>query len=41
MGTVSQLLGHSDIETTHRFYARWSEAELIRRHREYGGVLEK
>lgn len=41
MGTVSQLLGHSDIETTHRFYARWTEAELVRRHRTYGGILAK
>ncbi len=26
--TVSQLLGHSDIRTTSKFYARWSNTEL-------------
>ncbi len=41
MGTVSQILGHSDIETTHRFYAYWTEDELAQRHRQYGGVLER
>ena len=41
MGIVSQILGHSDMETTHRFYARWTEDELSERHRQYGGVLER
>lgn len=40
MGTVSELLGHSDIDTTHKFYARWSKAELAKRHRQYGGTLD-
>jgi integrase len=40
MGTVSQILGHSDMETTNRFYGRWAEEELIERHRRFGGVLE-
>ena len=39
MGTVSQILGHTDVETTHRFYARWTEDELVERHRVFGGVL--
>jgi integrase/recombinase XerD len=40
MGTVSELLGHRDIETTHKFYARWSKTELNNRHRQYGGILD-
>lgn len=40
LGTVSEILGHSDIETTHRFYARWSKPDLTKRHREFGGLLE-
>jgi site-specific recombinase XerD len=40
MGTVSELLGHSNIDTTHKFYARWSKAELANRHRQYGGTLD-
>jgi integrase len=40
MGTVSQLLGHEDIETTHHFYARWLPDELTGRFNEFGGPLE-
>lgn len=39
MGTVSRILGHSDIKTTHEFYACWTQEELMQRHRRYGGVL--
>lgn len=39
MGTVSTILGHSDMETTHQFYARWADFELLERHREYGGPI--
>lgn len=35
LGTVSQLLGHADLETTHRYYARWTQDELAERHRRY------
>jgi integrase len=40
MGTVSQLLGHEDIETTHLFYARWRPDELTDRYNQFGGPLE-
>lgn len=40
MGTVSQLLGHEDIETTHHFYARWLPDELTGRFNEFGGPIE-
>lgn len=40
MGTVSELLGHSNIETTHKFYARWSKEELANRHGQFGGTLD-
>lgn len=40
MGTVADILGHSDVETTFRFYARWSKSELAERHRQFGGILE-
>lgn len=33
LGTVSRLLGHSDIETTHRHYAVWAQSELKDSHR--------
>lgn len=39
LGTVAEILGHSDVATTHQFYARWSSGELKRRHSEFGGVL--
>lgn len=35
LGTVSQLLGHSDLDTTHEFYARWTTAELQERHERF------
>lgn len=35
LGTVSQLLGHSSIEVTHDFYARWTPSELAERHRRF------
>ncbi|MFN8459160.1 MAG: tyrosine-type recombinase/integrase [Anaerolineae bacterium] len=40
IGTVSELLGHRDIDTTHKFYARWSKPELTERHRRFGGTLD-
>lgn len=39
IGTVSRILGHSDISTTHEFYACWTQEELMQRHRRYGGLL--
>lgn len=35
LGTVSQLLGHSDISVTARFYARWADPELAERQRKF------
>jgi integrase/recombinase XerD len=35
LATVSQLLGHSDVSVTVRFYARWSDAELHRKHAKF------
>lgn len=32
LGTVSDILGHSSIEVTKRFYARWADDELQERH---------
>lgn len=40
LGTVSRILGHSDIETTHSFYAVWTAGELDDRYDEFGGPLE-
>lgn len=39
LGTVSRILGHSDIEVTHKYYAVWTEEELFERHKEFGGLL--
>ncbi|MCZ7568790.1 MAG: tyrosine-type recombinase/integrase [Ardenticatenaceae bacterium] len=44
LGTVSQLLGHSSIEVTHDFYARWKPSELAERHKRFNwlnGAEEK
>jgi len=35
LGTVSQLMGHSDIAVTSMFYARWSAAELQERYHRF------
>jgi integrase/recombinase XerD len=32
ISTVAQLLGHSDVSITVRFYARWSDEELKAKH---------
>ena len=32
LGTVSDILGHSDITVTKQFYARWADKELQERH---------
>lgn len=40
LGTVSRILGHSDIETTHSFYAVWADNELDDRYDEFGGPLD-
>jgi site-specific recombinase XerD len=32
IGTVAQLLGHSDVSITVRFYSRWSDEELKAKH---------
>lgn len=34
LATVSQLLGHSDVRTTAKYYARWTEGELSHRHQD-------
>ena len=36
LGSVSQLLGHSNINVTAEFYGRWTKDELGRRHAEFG-----
>lgn len=36
--TVSDILGHSDITTTARFYARWADDELAERHRQFSPI---
>jgi site-specific recombinase XerD len=38
LGTVSRLMGHSDIIVTHQFYGRWSDTELEERYHRYGGL---
>ncbi len=35
LATVSQILGHSSIQVTADFYARWADEELAQRHRKY------
>jgi site-specific recombinase XerD len=40
LGTVSRLMGHADIKTTHQFYAVWTPDELSERYQEFGGVLK-
>jgi site-specific recombinase XerD len=40
LGTVSKLLGHADIQTTHKFYAVWTQDELGERYREFGGIID-
>jgi site-specific recombinase XerD len=35
LGTVSQLLGHSDVSVTVKHYARWAGKELQKRHDEF------
>ena len=35
LGTVSQILGHSSIQVTAEFYARWADEELAQRHQKF------
>ncbi len=35
LDTVSKLMGHSSVEVTSRFYARWARSELAEMHRRY------
>lgn len=35
LGVVSQLMNHSSVVVTHKFYARWKKRELKRFHRAY------
>ncbi len=35
LGAVSQLMGHSDITTTHKFYARWEASSLRELHQRH------
>lgn len=39
LGTVSEVLGHSGIEVTARFYARWTDVELQERKERYSRPL--
>ena len=32
LSRVSRLLGHTTVEITHRYYARWTEDELAELH---------
>ncbi len=38
LATVSQILGHVNVNVTARFYARWSHLELQNRHRRFSPV---
>lgn len=38
LGTVSEIMGHSDIAVTARFYARWADAELQARKERFGAL---
>lgn len=38
ISTLARLLGHADIQTTHVYYAIFSEDELQQMHDKYGGV---
>ena len=38
LGTVSQVLGHSDIVVTHRHYGRWTDGELGERARKFSPI---
>lgn len=35
LGTVADILGHSSVEVTKRFYARWKDEELRERHEKF------
>lgn len=35
LATVSQLMGHRSVDVTTRFYARWADEELHRKHQQY------
>ncbi len=41
LATVSDLMGHEDIYVTDRFYARWNDQELKRRHAKFSWVPKK
>ena len=38
MGTLSDILGHSDISVTKQYYSRFSVAELQKKHKRYSPV---
>jgi integrase/recombinase XerD len=38
LATVADVLGHSNVTTTHTFYARWNDEELQERHARYSWV---
>jgi integrase len=38
LGTVCEVLGHSDIKVTHEFYARWADLELAERHSRFSWI---
>ncbi len=40
LATVSQLMGHSSVEVTVRFYARWADDELGELHDRYSPLKE-
>ena len=39
LATVSQLMGHSSVEVTVRFYARWADDELGELHDRYSPLM--
>lgn len=40
LGTVSQVLGHSDIAVTHNSYGRWTDGELADRARQFSPLAD-
>lgn len=41
LATVSQIMGHSTVEVTARFYGRFAETELARAHARFGRLRDK
>lgn len=41
LGTVADVLGHSSVNVTHQFYARWAKHELAARHAKFTWIKEE